>query len=149
MATKEIIPTSDFAKISSLLMVLKNEELKTKIKNVIIEALNQNQQRIVVRAIEDGYATVKEINEIKTKYQCDDSVIAELFKHKYDEGFVLDDEKEENSIMLITVKGSKVYQMKDFIKEKYDINVILVDEAIKKVNNYDKSKKSERPDYVG
>lgn len=82
------------------------------------------------KAISDGRIDEKEITRLNKVYGARRDEVSEIFKVFYDTGIQVDggDNKVEKKVM-VTMKGSGIWNMRDYIKEKYDMAVLSPDEA--------------------
>jgi len=135
---KPIISTNDFGLVTGMIIGIENKLLKEKLRDFFIETIQENQKNILINAIIDGHTNQEEIDMLMKKYDVKEDVISEIFKHKYDEGIKHDDGKEDNSMYMLTIdKTTGLYKMKDYVKERFGLIVLLPHEAIEKFEEED------------
>lgn len=118
--------------------------------NFIIEQTERTNKKIMEKAIAEGKIDEVEIAELIKKYKVERKDIAEIFKFFYDKGISIESlKRKEESVYMITIKGSGIWKMRKYIKEKYGMIVMEADEAMKKMMEIDKENKNETINYIG
>jgi len=144
MKVKEEFATiRDVMKLTTLIMVMEDSSyLRKKLVALMKEETEKTGKIMIQKALDDGKITEKEITRLETVYGARRDEVAEIFKLYYDTGIEIDDgNKGEKHHIMVTVKGSGIWNMREYIKEKYGLVVLNEKEAIEFMQDIEFNKK--------
>ena len=145
-----VIPTEDLMKLSLMIKALEKGYLRDRLIKLLDYEGNKAAKKVLETALKDGHVTDEQVEYMKQTYGAKQREIAELFKVHYEMGMQIDDGKPENSqAVMVTMKGSTIWKMKDYVKENFGIKIIEHEEMMQKIMQSDLLPDEDEISYIG
>lgn len=143
--TKKITPSQDFVNMTECVCRLQDKEFKYAIFEVVNKFLLKANENILFNALEDKKITEDKITELITKYKVTRMDVGEALKHLYDNGIEVDSGIDKKKVIMVTMKGSGIYKLKNWLKKNYNVEVMLPDEMMNQITKIEQ----EKANYIG
>lgn len=109
-------------------------ERRKELLKIIGEGLKETHLKMLGLAIDDGFITQQEIDDWKKKYEADEIEISQLIRPYYEQGIkVRSNKKYEHRVFMVTDKKAPLMRMKKMASKRFNISIITVQEANKKL----------------
>lgn len=130
MEKEEFAVMKDIMMLTNLIMIMDDGYLRKKLVEFMKVETVKTGNILLQKALDEGKITEKEITRLGKVYGAKRDEISEIFKLYYDTGVEIDDGNKERKHIMVTIKGSGIWNMREYIKEKYGLIVLNQDEAI-------------------
>jgi hypothetical protein len=121
--------TKEMIELTAIIIMMPDGYLRSKLVKLSREELDKTNRIMLELAIRDKKITEEEIKELNIKYGATRKDIAEIFKVYYDTGLKVKDGTDEDRFVMITLKTTAVYRMKDYIEKKHNLLIMTQEEA--------------------
>lgn len=143
------LKNEDMIGLSMFIRSLDSGYLRDKMISFLKREQVKSTKLIMIQAIKDKHISEKEIEMMIKKFSVKREHIAEIFKAVYDRGVAFDNEEKGNKVFMVTEIDSPMWKMRDYAKEKFDIDVIDSKDALIKLVGIEKDNIKQRADYIG